>query len=279
MTKNLLQQVMIKSEEKKKTEAVDFDITGLIDTINSGYTKNLAPKEQTKYSFAPSQIAYSHGECPRYWYLAFSGATFEDNSNAFGVANRTNGTKSHDRIQKALLDSGIAKIFQKEDKETKQLKDTTEFEIKNENPPIFGYGDGIINWNEKEVVIEIKTVPNEAFEYRKNTGKAKEDHIIQVLIYMKILGHKHGIIIYENKNNHELLPIVIEVNDYYREWINNTFQWMIGVRAAWMKNTLPTKNYRANSKICKGCPIKKDCDMAGEGVVKIASLEGLSEKV
>lgn len=279
MTKNLLKQVMIKNEKTKSVKLVDFDVTGLVDTINSGYTKNLFPKQQTKYSFAPSTLSYQHGECPRYWYLAFSGATFEDNSSAFGVANRTNGTKSHERIEQALINSGIAKIFQKEDKITKQIKDTTEFEIKNENPPIYGYGDGIINWNEKEVIIEIKTVPNEGFEYRKKTGKAKEDHIIQILVYMKILGHKHGIIIYENKNTHELLPIVIEVNDYYREWINRAFSWMTNVRAAWLKNTLPIKNYRSNSKICKGCPVKKDCDLAGEGVVKIALLEGLSEKM
>lgn len=277
MSKNLLQQIMIKTEEKNKKPESSFKLDGLVEKIKAGYTNKLVPKEQTKYSFAPSTIAYSHGECPRYWYLAFSGATFEDNSDAFGVANRTNGSKSHDRIQQALMDSGIAKIFKKVDKETQKEKDTTEFEIRNENPPIFGYGDGIIQWNDKEVVIEIKTVPNEGFEYRKNSGKAKKAHIIQILIYMKILGHKHGIIIYENKNNHELLPILIEVDDYYRDYINNTFDWMKTVRASWMKNELPTKNYRANSKICKTCPIKNTCDAAGVGVVKIASLEDLRE--
>lgn len=276
MTKNLLEQVMIKAEKENVPQS-SFDISGLVEKIKAGYTNKLSSREQTKYSFAPSTIAYNHGECPRYWYLAFSGATFEDNSDAFGVANRTNGSKSHDRIQQALIDSGIAKIFMKEDKDTKIQKETTEFEIRNENPPIFGYGDGIINWNDKEVVIEIKTAPNEGFEYRKNSGKAKKDHIIQLLIYMKILGHKHGILIYENKNNHELLPIVIEVKDNYRDWINYAFDWMKTVRASWMKNELPTKNYRNNSKVCKMCPIKKDCDAAGLGVVKIASLEELSE--
>jgi hypothetical protein len=49
------------------------------------------------------------------------------------------------------------------------------------------------------------------------------------------------------------------------------------VRASWMKNELPIKNYRSNSKICKVCPVQKECDKIGAGVVKIASLEELRE--
>lgn len=276
MSKSLLKEIMLKKASIKAKE-VDFDLTGLVDIIKSGYTKPIVPKQTTKYSFAPSTLAYSHGECPRYWYFAFEGAMFEDHSDAFGIANRSNGTFSHVRIQQALIDSGITKIFQKENPKTKEIEDTTEFDIRNENPPIYGHGDGIINWNGKEVVIEIKTAGNDAFEYRKIHRKAKKDHIVQLLIYMKILKHKHGIIIYENKNTHELLPIAIYADDNYRQWIDNAFNWMINVRASWMKNELPIKNYRSNSKICKTCPVKKVCDQKGEGVVKIASLEELSE--
>jgi CRISPR/Cas system-associated exonuclease Cas4 (RecB family) len=277
MTKNLLRQVMVKGEPKPKKKESSFSLDGLVAKINYGYIAKNKPKHQTKKTFAPSIICYSHGECPRYWYLAFSGAVYEDKSDASGVANRTNGTYGHKRIQEALINSGIAKVFQGENKETGKICDTTELKISNENPPIFGYGDAILNWNDEEVILEIKTIPNEGFEYRKNTGKAKKDHILQTLIYMKILGHKRGIILYENKNNHELLPILIEVNDYYREYINNAFEWMKTVRASWMKNEFPIKNYRSNSKICKGCPVQKACDEAGAGVVKISSLEELRE--
>ena len=117
MTKNLLQQVMVKGEPKPKKKESKFKLDGLVEKINTGYTINNEPKHQVKKTFAPSTLVYNHGECPRYWYLAFSGVTFEDNSDAFGVANRTNGTKSHDRIQQALINSGIAKIFEKEDKD------------------------------------------------------------------------------------------------------------------------------------------------------------------
>jgi CRISPR/Cas system-associated exonuclease Cas4 (RecB family) len=118
---------------------------------------------------------------------------------------------------------------------------------------------------------------NEGFEYRKNSMKPKSGHLIQLLIYMKILGKKKGVLIYENKNNHELLVLPVEVDDNYRQWIDSAFQWMRDVRSAWLARTLPTKNYRSNSKICKTCPIQQACADAGSGVVKIKSLEGLRE--
>jgi CRISPR/Cas system-associated exonuclease Cas4 (RecB family) len=135
----------------------------------------------------------------------------------------------------------------------------------------------MIEWEGEDIVGEIKTMLNEGFEYRKNSMKPKLGHLIQLLIYMKILGKKKGVLIYENKNNHELLVLPVEVDDYYRQWIDNTFQWMRDVRKAWVDRTLPTKNYRSNSKICKTCPIQQACADAGTGVIKLKSLEGLSE--
>jgi CRISPR/Cas system-associated exonuclease Cas4 (RecB family) len=267
MTKNLLQQIMIK--EPKKIEIIDTH--ALIEKIQSGYTVKRVDKFQTKKTFAPSTIAYSHGECPRYWYLAFEGAVFEDNADAYGAANMTAGTKSHERIQQAMMDSGIAEIYESDE------GPTTEFKIINNDPPIFGYGDAMINWEGEQIVGEIKTMLNEGFEYRKKSLKPKTGHLIQLLIYMKILKKSKGVLIYENKNNHELLVLPIEVTDYYRQWIDQTFQWMRDVREAWTNKTLPTKNYRSNSKICKTCPIQKACEDAGSGVVKLKSLEGLSE--
>ena len=249
---------------KREVKAESFlDAQALIEKINSGYIVNRVPKHQQKKTFAPSTIAYSHGECPRYWYLAFDGQTFEDNADAYGAANMTAGTKSHERIQQAMKDSGI-------------LVDS-EFKITYDNPPIFGYGDVILNWEGEELLGEIKTMLNEGFEYRKNTMKPKTGHLIQLLIYMKILKKARGVLIYENKNNHELLVLPVEVNDHYRRWVDQAFDWMREVRKAWVDRTIPKKNYRSNSKICKTCPIQKACASAEAGDVKINSLEPLSE--
>ena len=276
MTKSLLQSIMIKSDSLPKPA---FDVSGIAEKINNGYLANQDPKFLTKKTFAPSTVTYSDGNgvCPRYWYLAFEGAIFESYSTPFDIANMSSGTLSHSRIENALLESGIVKVYKKENPQTKEVEDTTEFKVISSNPPIFGYGDCMIVWNDEEIVGEIKTQNNEAFEYRKRVGKPKQDHVAQTLIYMKVLKRSKGIIIYENKNNHELLLFPIEVNDNYRGWIDNTFEWMESISSAWKNKQLPIKNYRNNAKICKKCPVKKTCDQAGDGIIKIESLKELSE--
>lgn len=261
MAKNLLNEVMIKSAAKR---ASFLNTEELKEKIQYGYIAKRQPRHQQKKTFAPSTIAFSHGECPRYWYLAFEGGTFEDNADAYGGANMTNGTKSHERIQQAMDDAGI-------------LKDS-EFKITYDSPPIFGYGDVILDWGGEDLLGEIKTMPMEGFEYRKNSGKPKAGHLIQLLIYMKILNKTKAVLIYENKNNHDLLIIPVEINDYYIKWVNQAFDWMKTVRKAWEDKTLPEKNYRSNSKICKTCPIRAICDEAGKGDVKINSLEPFDDK-
>jgi CRISPR/Cas system-associated exonuclease Cas4 (RecB family) len=270
MTKSLLQQVMLKAN--KKSTIIDSD--ALVEKIKSGYVVNRGPKFQTKKTFAPSTIAYSHGECPRYWYLAFDGAVFEDNADAYGAANMTAGTLSHGRIQDAMMNSGVAKIYRDDDNNP-----TTEFKVRYDDPPIFGYGDVMLDWEGEALLGEIKTMMNEGFEYRKINRKPKPGHLIQLLIYMKILQKKKAVLIYENKNNHELLVLPVEINDYYIKWVNQTFEWMRTVRKAWENKTLPEKNYRSNSKICKNCPLSKVCADAGKGDIKIDRLEPIEENM
>lgn len=266
MAKNLLQQVMLKKAESNPASKPSFlDKDALIAKINSGYTINRIDKFAQKKTFAPSTIAFSHGECPRYWYLAFEGATFTDNADAYGAANMTAGTKSHERIQEAM---GNVPGF---------LVDS-EFKVTYNDPPIFGFGDVMLNWDGSDLLGEIKTMPHDAFEYRKISGKPKLGHLVQLLIYMKIMNKSKSVLIYENKNTHELLIIPIELNEYMYQWVENAFEWMRTVRKAWEDKTLPTKNYRSNSKICKTCPIREACDNAGSGVLKINSLEPLDEK-
>ena len=261
MTKSLLQQIMVKQE---KPPVHSIDVAGLTEKIQSGYTVNRIDKQTQKKTFAPSTLAYGHGECPRYWYLAFDGQMFEDDATPYSAANMTAGTKSHERIQEAM---GNIPEF---------LVDS-EFKITNNDPPIFGYGDVIVNWQGEELLGEIKTMMNEGFEYRKAHMKPKTGHLVQLLIYMKILKKPKAVLIYENKNNHELLTLPVQVNNEYRKWIDYSFDWMRQVRKAWVDREIPVKTYRSNSKICKGCPIQKACAEADVGVLKIKPLEGLSE--
>ena len=270
MTKNLLKQIMVKPNEKPEI----INTKELIEKINAGYIAKRLDKHQVKKTFAPSTLVWNHGECARYWYLAFEGNVFENSDTPYGVSNMTSGTDSHARIQKAMLDAEIVQVHY-DDKENP----TTEFKVTSEDPPIFGYCDGMLLWNEEEIVCEIKTMNSESFEYNKANGKPRTSHMMQLLIYMKILGKAKGVLIYENKNTHDLAVFPVEVNDFYKQWINTTFEWLKEVRKAWKDKTIPQKTYRSNSKICKLCPVKTACDNAEKGLIKIQPMEKLSEIV
>lgn len=280
MAKNLLKQVMIR-ETKSESKELNFT-EGLGEAIQAGYTAKLKPKFSKKTTFAPSTLTYGAGECARYWYLAFDGAIFHDNADAYGVANRTSGTLSHDRIQDAVMNAGLLYEGMEFDPEPskykKQIHPALEFRIKNQDPPISGYGDAMLEYKGEVIVGEIKTMPSEGFEYKKASKQPKTGHLMQLLMYMKILKKDKGALIYENKNNHELLVLPVAVNDHYRRWVDQAFDWMREVRKAWEDRNLPQKTYRSNSRICKSCPIQAACAEAETGVIKIKPLELLENE-
>jgi CRISPR/Cas system-associated exonuclease Cas4 (RecB family) len=254
MTKNFLKQVMDKQPEGP------INHKDLIATIESGYVAKRGTEFRTKKSFSPSALVYGNGACPRYWFLAFSGADFEDSATPYDVANMNSGTQAHERIQQAIEDADI--MVEKERK------------IISEDPPIFGFADAVIQWGEEQPVVEIKTMKEESFAYRKH-AKPPNYHLMQLIIYMKVLGKKLGILLYENKNSHELHAITVEPKEEYKAWADYAFDWMKKVRAQWEGGEIPQKPYRSNSKVCKKCPLQKACYAAPKGKDKIEPLEYL----
>ena len=254
MAKNFLKQVMDKQPEGP------INTKALIEKIESGYLVGREPKFVQKKTFSPSTLVYGNGACPRYWFLAWTGAEFEDDADAYAVANMGSGTDAHERIQTAIENAGI--MVEKEKR------------IIASDPPIFGFADAIVQWEEEQPVVEIKTMKEESFAYRKH-AKPPNYHLMQLIIYMKVLGKKLGVLLYENKNTHELHAITVEPTDEYKAWGEYAFDWMRKVRKSWEEGILPQKPYRSNSKVCKTCPIQKACSVADKGKVKIEPLEYL----
>lgn len=174
----------------------------------------------------------------------------------------SNGSTSHDRIQKAMENAGI--LIEKEIK------------IVNDKPPIFGFCDVVLDWEGKRIPGEIKTIREEAFNYRKVSGTPADYHTAQLLIYMRQLKEDLGCVIYESKNSHELLIIPVEMTKEYSDWLDYLYNWMDEVHTSWTDGKLAKKAYRSNSKVCKGCPIKDDCAKAKAGTETIGKLEMLA---
>jgi CRISPR/Cas system-associated exonuclease Cas4 (RecB family) len=236
---------------------IDDPFDGLLETIYEGYRKNNVPKFQTKKTFAPSSLVWNHGVCPRYWYLAFEGNTFFEYQTGKSITNMDSGTDRHTRIQQALQDAGILV--------SKEVATT------NEDPPIYGYVDSFINWKDSEYIVEIKTCNHDTFERHVKTNTASSYHILQLLIYMKIYKKKNGIILYENKNTHDLLAIPVNINQNHVDFTEYMFEWMREVYDAWKNKTIPAVPFKNNSiKICMSCPLRDACIAAPDGDIKIA---------
>jgi len=285
MAKNLLEQVMTKSTKKKVTNSEEDEnfVEGLPTAINAGYLVKTKTKFVKKNNFSASGLTYGAGECPRYWTLAFDGQITYDNSDAIGVANRTQGSLGHARIQEAIEASGLLAQDMQMDpiprKYDQQTHPALEFRVKTDDPPFDGYGDVMIDYKGERLVGEIKTIKNDEFEYRKINRRPKMAHLMQLLLYMKVWKMRKGVMIYENKNTHELLTLPVVVSEHYRAWAEEVFEWMKLVYKNWQEKQLPEIPYRSNSKICKVCPIQKACAEAGDGTIKIKPMRLLKDEV
>lgn len=237
-----------------------FDPAAFSAFLEAQYLKANRSGTRTKVTFAPSSIGGYNGTCPRYWYLAFGEHQFVDNNDALGIANMSNGTAAHARIEKLMLDSGIPV--------------DCEVEMKMEDPPIRGYIDMMLEWEGEIVVGEFKTTRQEVFLIRQSTMKPSAQHLIQVLIYLKATGKRQGFLLYENKNTQEFLVIPVELNERNEAIIEEVFDWLRLVYNNFKEGELPKRPWSRKNKICKSCPLFDHCwNQQPEGTVDIAPME------
>lgn len=248
--------IIVQTEFKSKPG--EFDGLALATVLEKTLLGSRPELEfRTKKSFSPSSISqYGGGNCPRRWYIAFDGAEFQDDFDSVGISNMDNGNYVHDRFQKLFEDTGL--LVEKER------------EILSDNPPIRGFADLIIKWNDKEVVGEIKSAKNEVFAIRKNKMEPINYHLVQLLIYMEVLGIDEGFFLYEDKNEMKIIIIPIVMNAKNKQIVTTILDWMREVHGTWKEQKLPTRPFVKRSKECAACPVRKACwNKYGEGEVTI----------
>ena len=236
------------------------DAAGLSAFLEKQYLKaNRAPAQTQKVTFSPSSIGGYNGLCPRYWYMAFKGAMYIDNNDAIGIANMANGTAAHSRIEGLFKDSGANVEL--------------EVEARIDDPPVRGFIDLMIEWDNEILVGEVKTTRQEVFMIRQTTMKPSAQHLLQVLLYLKATGNKRGFLLYENKNSQEFLVIPVEYTEQNKKILNEALDWMRLVYKNYQEGELPTRPFTKKNKNCKGCPIFDECWSAEPGTVTIAPME------
>ena len=255
----------IVSNLKFKKSTGNFNPEVFAQMLDDSY---LAPQRGdqiiTKVSFSPSTLGYGYGNCPRYWYLAFSGVMFVDDNDSIAVANMAQGTQAHERIQKLINSFEVDGV--------KILKEE-ELEIKNEYPPIRGFIDLVLDWKGEKVIGEIKTTKQEIWDTRQSTMAPSANHMLQLLTYMKLTNAKEGFFLYENKNTQQVLIIPVQMNDKNKKIIDDTFSWLCEVWDNFKDGDLPMRMFTKSSASCKYCPAKKECWSMETGTVQIEAYE------
>jgi len=224
----------------------NFDYAEFSQMLEAAYLSTRRDGKNTKKkTFSPSTIGYGHGNCARYWFIAFNGADFEEQFDAGAIANMMNGTYAHDRLEKIIELTGTLKQKEKE--------------IICDDPPIRGFADVVLDWNGADVIGEIKTTKEEQFVHRESSMKPSSNHLLQILTYMKVSGSDNGFLLYENKNTQEICVIPVNMNDRNSEIIEEVFDWMREVYKLYQDNLLPTRPFTKSTWACKGCPVKNKC--------------------
>jgi len=243
-----------------------FNAHKMADLLEKAYmSSRREPNDRAKKSFAPSGIGYGAGTCPRRWWYDFNGGVLRvDEPDAIGIANMAYGTEAHERIQNLFDTAGILV-----EAERKVVTDDQP-----DMPPVFGFADLIINWQGEEAVGEIKTTSQESFVAKSAKGQPAGYHLLQVLIYMKVLGLNKGFLLYENKNSQQMLIMPVTWNVANTKLIDDTFEWMNLVYGNAMNGSLPKRPFRSEkSVVCKTCPFLKHCWNDEPGSVELPVLE------
>lgn len=240
-----LSQILKDSKDKRDANP---EIKRLIEAIYLGYTlDDNKTGYKKKTSFSPSELSYGSGVCPKRWYLQFKGGNHNSKSNTpLQIAGMKNGAASHERIQNAMKS-----VF-----ENIQI----EKEIFLVDPPVHGFVDAVVWFENVAYVVEIKTVKHVNFEYRKRTNKIADYHLVQILIYKYALGINKGMLLYESKDTNELFGIPVDMTDENKETVEAVLDWCRKVWKCYVDDLMPKRSFKKNSKICRSCPVETTCD-------------------
>ena len=224
------------SEEPLKKSNAELS-EELITAIDNSFVERNGKQFKQVVGFHPSYT----NQCARYWYYLFQGVEMETSFSPQTHRIFDNGHAVHERIYSYLREMGILVA--------------EEIPVSYDNPPIEGTADGIIDFHGRKL-IELKSISNEGYEYRRIYNKPKDDHVRQAQIYMRCLDLEQAFVIYENKNNQSILPILIERDD---DFIDKLFSKYTKIYQNFVDKNIPKQPYKRTSKNCSNCDLAAMC--------------------
>jgi CRISPR-associated protein Cas4 len=185
--------------------------------------------------------------CSRMLYYELMNIKKEENFNTRFQLALDNGSFFHERMEnylKELEKAGELKIVSMEEK------------VMDEKNKLSGKLDALVNIDGVNILIEFKSMNSSKF---MNLDEPLEEHTIQLHAYL-ILFEKYNIqkmiIIYENKNNHELKEFEVDIDKKIVEKIKDK---LIKVYSHFEKKKPPEREYKRTDYHCIYCPYYKHC--------------------
>ena len=160
----------------------------IIETIDS-YLKTRPKDNRAKNCFHPSSL---HKSARELYHLYLEG----DNSQEFEPRIKRifdNGHAVHDRLQTYLGNAGV--LLQ------------AEVPVRSREYEIIGHTDGILSMGGVKGILEIKSMNANTFY---STYEPKEEHLIQVNIYMFCTGIERACLLYECKDDQALKEFYVK---------------------------------------------------------------------
>lgn len=232
---NLISKV---SETQAINPKPNIDGARLVNFIDDGIaSRHIRTEVKQVDGFHPSNT----NQCGRYQVYTFRGIEVTPDFTSRTIRIFDNGHAMHARIGRYLDEMGILVA--------------SEIPISLEDPPIRGSADGIIDFDGPKV-IELKSIADSGFVMRMTYSKPKDDHYRQIQLYMHGLDIHSGFVIYENKNDQNLLALPVEYDEVF---ITKLLKKYAKIYTMYQDGDLPKRPYKITSNKCKWCAVKDYC--------------------
>lgn len=221
--------------------------------------RNAEPKHRT---FAPSSF-----RCPRVSWFRLRGVQ----PDAIKKPDRTMefsaeiGTACHEIIQRNLKEALGEDWIEVEDylRDNPQVRAKYDWQLEKSgyetkisiaNPPIRFACDGIIRWKGEIYLLEIKTSEFASFDELTNP---KEEHVDQIKCYATLLGIKHVLVLYQDRQYGGLKCFEMTISDSDNRYVLDRFQYVVDMVEA---NLAPEGLPKGDSWCSAArCPYYKKC--------------------
>jgi len=202
----------------------------IIEKIDELYSREYGERDRTAFYISEA------GKCPRAIWFAYKKFPKKP-KDARTQRIFEHGDHTHMRFMAALFALGLV----------------TAVEVKIPDQEIIhGRADAIISLDGEPYVVELKSVGS----YKFKKGEADSDHIRQLQLYLHYFKIKKGILLYENKDNQELMEFVFEYNPALVAEILAGFEKL---RKQVDGNEMPDVPQHLEDWRCKFCDYAESC--------------------